>query len=145
LVLEPMGPSVSSVLNAPQLEYDPRNRQPRRFDKRRTKAILRNVLSGLSFLHHSGVVHGDIQSGNMLFAIQDLTAVEARKLRQDEADRKVEYLVRSDGKTDKWAPKYLVVAEPLDEYVLREPDEFVKIIDMGGGTYEIKLNGPPCC
>ena len=66
LVLEVMGPSISSVLNAPQVEYDPRNSQPRRFPTRQTKAILRNVLCGIRFLHSSGVVHGDLQSGNML-------------------------------------------------------------------------------
>lgn len=145
LVLEPMGPSVSSIINAPQLDYDPRKPQPRRFTNQRIKAILRNVLSGLSFLHHAGVVHGDIHSGNMLLAIQDLTTVEARKLRQDEVDSKFVSLVRSDGKVDKWAPKYLVVSEPLDEYVIRGPDEIVKIIDMGGGTYETKLSGRPYC
>ena len=136
LVLEPMGPSISSVLNAPRINYDPRHPQPRRFPTEQTKAIVRNVLCGLAFLHGNGVVHGDLQLGNTLFAIRDLAAVRTEKLQQDKANSRTEVLKRKDGKIDKWAPKYLIVSDPLQDYVLQGAEQVVKIIDMGGGAYK---------
>ncbi|KAK3938162.1 serine/threonine-protein kinase SRPK3 [Diplogelasinospora grovesii] len=143
LVLEPMGPSISSVLNASAEKIDLRNLQDikyPRLSKQQTKAILRNVLRGLRFLHSNGVVHGDLQSGNMLFAIRDLSSIGVEQLRQDQTRSEIDVLERADGKVDKWAPKYLVVEEPLKDYVLPEPNQIVKIADMGGAFLE---NDPP--
>lgn len=139
LVLEPMGPSVSSILNAPHQTYDPLNPPVRRFPKDRVKRILRQVLQGLDFLHRNGVVHADLQSGNMLFAIKDLASVDAESLRQTPENSQVEFLERVDGQADLWAPKYLAVAMPLSDYVLEGDDELVKITDLGGGMYSLWL------
>lgn len=135
-----MGPSLSSILNKPMDEIlDLRTiLQPRRLSKRLTKQVLRNVLSGLRFLHDNGVVHGDIQAGNMLFAIKDLAPVSPEILRQDES--LIRALERTDGKIDKWAPSYLAAALPLTEYVLEGPNQTVKLIDMGSGRCI-----PPMC
>ena len=59
-----------------------------------------------------------------------------QQLQQDSTNSRVEVIERSDGKLDKWAPKYLAVAKPLKEYVLPEAEQVVKIIDMGGGMYK---------
>ena len=135
LVIEPMGPSVSAILNAPIEDYDPLNPQPRRFPKDRVKRTLRQVLLALQFLHGNGVVHGDLQSGNILFAIKDLSSVKPEVLSQTATNSRIEHLQRTDGKVDLWAPSYLAVGMPLSDFVLEGDDEIVKIIDMGGGTY----------
>lgn len=143
LVLEPMGPSLSSVLNAPAEYFDPRNPSSARFPKHQTKGVVQNVLRGLRFLHANGVVHGDLQSGNILFALQDLKRLSREQLRQDESNSRIEPLHRLDGKADKWAPRYLAVAKPLSEYALPDEEEVVKITDMGGGTYYLIMDGLP--
>ncbi|KAJ0332438.1 hypothetical protein COL5a_002154 [Colletotrichum fioriniae] len=135
-----MGPSMSSVLNAPAEIYDPRNPPVRRFAKDKTKRILRHVLSGLRFLHGSGIVHGDLQSGNILFALQDLTHFERQVLKQAEDSTNVDHLWRIDGKPDKWAPKYLAVSEPLSEFTLTGQNEVTKLSDLGGAFH---IDDPP--
>ncbi|KAF4777531.1 serine/threonine-protein kinase SRPK3 [Colletotrichum scovillei] len=133
LVLEPMGPSLSSVLNAPVEIYDPRNPPVRRFRSDKTKSILRHVLSGLNFLHSNGIVHGDLQSGNILFALQDLNLLDRQILKQDENDAsKIDMLRRIDGKLDRWAPKYLAVSDPLSYYMLEGQNQVAKLSDLGG-------------
>ncbi|KAL0940234.1 serine/threonine-protein kinase SRPK3 [Colletotrichum truncatum] len=131
LVFEPMGPSLSSVLNAPVEIYDPLNPPVRRFEMAKTKRILRQVLLGLRFLHDSGVVHGDLQSGNVLFALQDLSRFGREALKQKTDKSRIDPVQRIDGKLDKWAPRYLVVSEPLSEYALSGSDEVVKLSDLG--------------
>ncbi|OHE98451.1 serine/threonine-protein kinase SRPK3 [Colletotrichum orchidophilum] len=132
LVLEPMGPSLSAVLNAPAEIYDPRNPPVRRFAKDNIKRILGHVLSGLLFLHDNGVVHGDLQCGNILFALEDLARFDRQVLRQAEDTSNIDILRRIDGKLDKWAPKYLAVAEPMSDYALSGQGELTKLSDLGG-------------
>ncbi|KAJ0312468.1 hypothetical protein COL516b_001552 [Colletotrichum fioriniae] len=123
---------MSSVLNAPAEIYDPRHPPVRRFAKDKTKRILRHVLSGLRFLHENDIVHGDLQSGNILFALRDLTHFERQVLKQAEDSTNIDHLQRIDGKPDKWAPKYLAVSEPLSEFALTGQDEVTKLSDLGG-------------
>lgn len=133
IVLQPMGPSLSTVLNAPFEIYDPLNPPVRRFAKDKIKRILRHVLLGLSFLHDNGIVHCDLHSGNILFALQDLSSVERIALEQTTENSRIDQLHRIDGKRDQWAPTYLAVAEPLSQHVLSGEAEAVKLSDLGGG------------
>lgn len=128
-----MGPSISAVLTAPHKYYDLENPPTWCFPTARNKAFLRNVLCGLEFLHSNNIVHGDLQSGNLLFSLQDLTAVDPEKLEQNEKNSQLDPVKRLDGKVDKWAPKYLAAAKPLTEEALPQDQQVVKLADFGGG------------
>ena len=126
LVSRPMGPSVSSLMN----------RYPNyltRFPKDQAKRVLRSILQGIRFLHANGIVHGDLQSGNFLFFIQDIDSISPDGLRQDESSPGVTFVRRRDGKIDKWAPRYLVEAKPLSSAEVQVFDDRVGICDFGGG------------
>ncbi|CRK18818.1 hypothetical protein BN1723_011705, partial [Verticillium longisporum] len=119
---------------------DLRNLQPRRFSTQKTKAILRDVLRGLHFLHSNDIVHGDLQSGNMLFSVRDLNSINVDEVRQDINSSRIENLKRKDGKIDKWAPKYLTVAMPLNDYVLPDEEQHIKMIDLESGNADEALD-----
>ncbi|KAK4696191.1 hypothetical protein P7C71_g1685, partial [Lecanoromycetidae sp. Uapishka_2] len=46
------------------------------------KAILRQTLLGIDFMHKSGIAHGDLQPGNILFSVQDLSSLSEDQLAQ---------------------------------------------------------------
>jgi serine/threonine protein kinase len=132
LVFEPMGPSANSM--AEHLSKEPRS--GRKYPKAMAKEILRHTLLGLDFLHQNGIVHGDVQPGNMLFAVNsDLSSVNEEKLQQDFSQKQVisEPPKRLDGKVDKWAPRYLAVSQSLASYVDTSSGFTVKISDLGAG------------
>jgi serine/threonine protein kinase len=135
LVADPMGPSISAVLNAPPEFYDPLNPPTQRFPTPRNKSFLRNILCGLKFLHNNNVVHGDLQSGNVLFSLKHLTALDPSKLEQNETNSTLDPLVRVDRNVDRWAPKYLAVPEPLTKEALPLDEQVIKLADFGGGKY----------
>ncbi|OMP85157.1 SRSF protein kinase 2 [Diplodia seriata] len=131
MVFEPMGITAASLV-----EELPENK-PKTFGVRQrypywmAKKILRHALLSLAFLHSNGVVHGDVQPGNMLFAIDDLSSVAEDELKQDEASTSVQ-LRRVDGKEDRWAPKTLYIPQPLHDRVQLVPEHLhVKLSDLG--------------
>ncbi|KAF2139479.1 uncharacterized protein K452DRAFT_327966 [Aplosporella prunicola CBS 121167] len=134
LVFEPMGTSAASLVR--QL---PEN-QPALFGKRQrypkwmAKNILLHCLRGLAFLHTNGVAHGDVQPGNLLFAINDINSAKENELKQNETDTEV-HLRRIDGKKDKWTPTNLYLRQSLHEYVGRGPDLCVKLSDLGSAFW----------
>jgi serine/threonine protein kinase len=146
LVFEPMGPSVSSVVEDLEAfqKYRPGVRV--RYPVWIAKRILNQVLCGLVFLHHIGVSHGDLQPGSMLFTLKDLGDLDGDKLKQDEkykwgsisppGERKV-------GKVNKWAPKYLAVPQPLDKFADIDKDFRLKLSDMGAGGSSISILESP--
>lgn len=86
------------------------------------KAILKQSLQALTFLHKHGIAHGDLQQGNLLFALDDISSKPEDMLRQGEDVQTGSIsppLQRLDGKQDKWAPRYLCIAQPLVLYKLR--------------------------
>ena len=102
------------------------------------KKTLKDALSGLAFLHKHGIVHGDVQPGNMLFAISDVTSVGEDRLRQSENTISTP-LRRLDGKEDRWAPKYLALGQSLHEYVDLERTVTVKLSDLGAGECRLRI------
>ncbi|KAF5974336.1 CMGC SRPK kinase [Fusarium coicis] len=143
LIFEPMGPSVNSmVYELPQFKprkYGMKIRYPPQIAKR----ILLQSLQGLSFLHENGIAHGDFQPGNILFSVQSIDFLDETSLRQEEnvQAKSISPLVeRLDGKQDKWAPRYLCLAQPLAPYTSVSESLRVKLSDMGGAYF---LSNPP--
>ncbi|KFA75783.1 hypothetical protein S40288_09664 [Stachybotrys chartarum IBT 40288] len=138
LCFEPMGPSVNSMVEElPQ--FKPRKRDMKiRYPPWMAKRILKQSLQALAFLHKKGIAHGDFQPGNILFALPDINGQPADKLQQEESlcPRPSSHLVqRLDGKKDKWAPKYLHIAQPLASLTPFDANFRVKLSDMGGAYF----------
>ncbi|BDD61501.1 hypothetical protein MAP00_006543 [Monascus purpureus] len=138
LVFEPMGPSVNTMVEElPQ--FKPRRRGMKiRYPLRMAKSILKQSLQALAFLHENGVAHGDFQPGNILFTLNDVDSTPEDMLRQekDVQARSISFPVeRLDGKEDKWAPRYLCVAQPLVPFTRYTEGFKVKLSDMGGAYF----------
>ena len=138
LVFETMGPNVDSMMEEfPDLMSRNTRRVNIRYPTWMAKSILRQVLQGLVFLHEQGIVHGDIQPGNVLFSVRSLSSYTLEELEQDINDREgiSQPVERLDGKVDLWAPNYLVEPRSLADYAILEPASTVKLSDMGSGKY----------
>ncbi|KAJ6441542.1 hypothetical protein O9K51_05093 [Purpureocillium lavendulum] len=138
LVFEPMGPSVNTMVEElPQ--FKPRMRGMKvRYPPWMAKSILKQSLRALSFLHENGIAHGDFQPGNILFTLDDVDLVPEDVLRQEEdvqAQSISPPVQRLDGKHDKWAPRYLCVAQPLVPFTHYAEGFKVKLSDMGGAYF----------
>lgn len=123
-----MGPNITAVLTKTPEIYDILNPPSLRFPTPQTRRILRNILNGLRFLHKNNIVHGDLQPGNFLFSLQHKT------MRPSNEKQEFHPLERFDGKVDKWAPKYLVIPQPLAEEDVPSDQQEVKVADFGSGT-----------
>jgi non-specific serine/threonine protein kinase len=133
-----MGPDIDSMVEElPDLTSRNNKGVNIRYPTWMTKSILRQVLQGLVFLHKQGIVHGDIQPGNVLFSVRSLSSYTLEELEQDINDREgiSQPVERLDGKIDLWAPKYLVEPRSLADYAIIEPGFTVKLSDMGSGKY----------
>jgi serine/threonine protein kinase len=131
LVFEVMGTTAISLV-----EELPENKpkmfgKVERCSKWMSKNIVLHALRGLSFLHRNGIVHGDMQPGNLLFSVQDISPVEEEELAQDESETVVP-LKRLDGKTDKWAPKNLY-KQSLHDHIKLTPQLVVKLSNLSSG------------
>ncbi|KAJ5496609.1 hypothetical protein N7463_008596 [Penicillium fimorum] len=137
LVFEPMGPSVNSMVEElPQ--FNPRRQEMKvRYPPQMAKSILKQSLQALAFLHENGIAHGDFQPGNILFALKNLGPTPEELLRQEDvqADSISPPVQRLDGKQDKWAPRYLCVAQPLVPFTYYAEGFKVKLSDMGGAYF----------
>ncbi|KAL5356728.1 kinase-like domain-containing protein [Aspergillus floccosus] len=138
LVFEPMGPSVNTMVEElPQ--FKPHRWEMKiRYPLHMAKSILKQSLQALAFLHENGIAHGDFQPGNILFTLNDIDSTPEDVLRQEEdvQARSISPPVqRLDGKQDKWAPRYLCVAQPLVPLTCYAEGFKVKLSDMGGAYF----------
>lgn len=140
-VYEPMGPSVAQLLQKPKYKSTGIPAVRARFPPAMAKAVLRQMLEALELLHYGGIIHGDVQPSNVLFALN-------RKNRSVQ-DAKEEQLVQPTmgtiskkltseaviayGKADEHAPKKVYVAEPLVDYTEPEAEVQVKLGDLSSG------------
>lgn len=136
-VSEPMGPTVASLVET-LAHYKDRTWDTKvRYPKWMAKLILRNTLLGLAFLHRNGIVHADLQPGNLLVSIRDINALSEEDLEQDQSRRDQvwtpEPLRRLDGAKDEGAPHYLFLGQSILEYTFLDQDMVVKISDFGAG------------
>ena len=147
LVFELMGPNMNAMVERmPQF----RIRKPGikiRYPPRMAKSILKQTLQALAFLHGNSIAHGDLQPGNILFALDSIDATPVDELRQktDVPNRYISAPVeRLDGKQDRWAPRYLCVAKPLAAYTKYEQSFRIKLTDMGGGEFCLRPSSTVC-
>ncbi|GJJ15342.1 hypothetical protein Clacol_009618 [Clathrus columnatus] len=134
LVFEAMGPSATVMLEElPENKPKYYGKMRPRYPKWMAKTMLTHMLRGLAFLHENGIVHGDVQPGNILFAIENISNVEEKELKQNETiPDTVTPIHRRDGKVDKWAPKKVYLEQALYNYVPQSPDLLkVKLSDLG--------------
>ena len=138
LVFEPMGPNVN-VMVAELPQFKPRTwRMPIRYPLQMAKSILKQSLQALAFLHENGIAVGDFQAGNMLFALDSIESKSEEVLRQEGGmyawswpfSPSVQTL---DSPQDKWAPRYVCIAQPLAPFTPHTEGFEVKLSDMGGG------------
>jgi non-specific serine/threonine protein kinase len=109
-----------------------------RYPPQMAKSILKQTSQGLVFLHGNGIAHGDLQPGNMLFALKGIDAEAEDVLRQKEdvdGNSISPPVERLDGKQDLWAPPYLCIAQPLVSLTPFLDDFTIKLSDMGGGKF----------
>ena len=137
LAFEPMGPTAASMRERLPQNQNQQMHTRIRYPKPIAKLILKHTLLGLAFLHKNGIVHADLQPGNLLFAVSDISRLSEEDLQQDQSrqdqNTTPERLKRLDGKEDKWAPRSLFLGQSLHKYVRFGPDMLVKISDFGAG------------
>lgn len=145
-VFEPLGPHLQDVRDfTPEFGYGEtfdsdgklRKNIPKyqRFPKNLGKRILRNVLHGLQYLHAHGLVHGDLHKGNILVTTRDLECTTEEIIELQQRPENGDALNRLDGKSDLWAPPYLLRPAGLLKYSSTKLDPYVKITDLGGGKF----------
>ncbi|KAJ4363765.1 hypothetical protein N0V95_000959 [Ascochyta clinopodiicola] len=103
------------------------------------KTIFLHTLHGLEFLHKNGVVHGDLQPGNLLFSIENLDEVDQQQLEQNETNTAIP-LRRIDGKIDRWAPRSVYQRQTLHDRIKLDTDFSVKLSDFGAAFF---MSDPP--
>jgi serine/threonine protein kinase len=137
MILEAMGPSVASMLDELPCNLPLRRGHRSRYPFWMAKRVLHQTLVGLRTLHSKGLAHGDLQPGNILFAVRGLELATEDELRQDVADENTIFgpLKRIDGEQDRWAPHYLASGLTLGKYVDTGPSVQVKLSDLGAGTH----------
>ncbi|KAL3477219.1 kinase-like domain-containing protein [Aspergillus californicus] len=134
LVHEVLGPGAADIPESIS-SLIPGSRRGRRYSLSAAKAILYQTLLYVDFLQQNYIVHADLHPGNLLFSISDLNHVDEKNLAQDESDGDVcEPLRRIDGLVDLWAPKFLIIQQPLTDYI-DTTDLKIKVSDLGGGIF----------
>ena len=135
LISEPMGPTVASLAEELTPLEEWKVNIP--YSKPMARRILRHALLGLKFLHSNGIVHADLQPGNLLSTISNIDQLSEEELQQDLSghgrNSAPEAVRRLDGLEDEWAPRYLFLGQSLVEYVRLGAGMQVKISDFRAG------------
>jgi serine/threonine protein kinase len=78
-----MGPSSASMVRELSCNQTPERKyeSPKKYALPMVKRLLRHTLLGLEFLHENGIVHGDLNPGNLLFSVS-LHGAREEELRQ---------------------------------------------------------------
>ncbi|KAK4144217.1 kinase-like domain-containing protein [Dichotomopilus funicola] len=156
LSLDPIGPHLSTLLNhhaqadGPNQPLDNLLDRPLRFPTTSlTRRVLRDALLGLRTLHAHGIVHGDFHPGNILANIPSLGAPltdPALETKLQQLPSQGKPLIRRDGKTDLWAPPYLLAPAPLrNEQSSSPPKKIVTPVALRAPEVILRHsnNGPP--
>lgn len=140
-VYEPMGPSITQLLEKPEYKATGNPSVRARFPPAIAKAVLQQTLEALELLHYGGVIHGDVQPGNVLFApnrkgmsiqrAEELQLVQPAK--GTISKKPTSEAVIAYGKADEHAPKKVYVADPLVYYTEPEAKVEVKLGDLSSG------------
>jgi len=176
LVFDVMGPSTATMAeNLPTgLRTLPRNHNQcvepgepieRRYPLWMARSILRQTLLGIRFLHENGVTHGDLQPGNILFSVKDLSSLSENQLAQE--DQSELYFVKRtncDGEVqfdlptkkivdpemyqnfngeNPSAPRYISRKQPMIDYVDLKPPLLIKLSDFGGAFFHSEPPAKP--
>lgn len=129
LVIEAMGPTVNSMASHLGSNPPARRSSCAKYPLEMARVMLKHTLLAVDFLHQQGITHGDLQPGNLLFAIAGLDGLSEDQLR---GARHLSRVRRLDRKEDRWAPRYLAHDDPLIELVPQGPDHLtIKLSDMG--------------
>lgn len=149
LVFEVMGLTAASFV-----EDLPENKpiapgKPPRYPRWMAKTLLLHTLRGIALVHKNGIVHGDLQPGNLLFSVKDFQMLQPQQLEQQTAGT-ARPLKRVDRKVHLWTQKYLYRAPSLYEHVQLGQDLCVKLSDFGAGKSSLfrsdmvlKISGSP--
>ncbi len=138
LAFETMGPNLDALLwKHPDFEAGDFER---RYTKSFAKKALRDVLVALDFLHGYGLIHGDLQPGNILVSIPAMETNPGKIEELQQSSDNARPLTRRDGKKDLWAPRYLLEPAPLHDYVSFDVDPLVKLADLGAGKSSPSLD-----
>lgn len=90
-MFEKLPPSLNARFSGQRVESSKSNeqdvsnyvdRERGRYPLWMAKAILRQTLLGIDFLHKSGITHGDLQPGNIMFSVKDLSLLSESQLAQ---------------------------------------------------------------
>ncbi|KAI0904552.1 serine protein kinase [Ustulina deusta] len=138
LVFEPMGPNVHAMAAELPLFKVRKLGMEIRYPPQTARSILKQSLQALVFLHENGIAHGDFQPGNMLFALDNIDSKAENLLQQEQSAQANSIsppVLRRDGKQDRWAPRYLCIAQPLAAFTNYTNDLKIKVSDMGGAYF----------
>lgn len=82
LVFQVMGPSTASMVELLPSNLLSPTAPKTRYPTWMVKSILRQTLLGIDCIHQASIVHCDLQPGNLLFPIEDLTQIDENLLMQ---------------------------------------------------------------
>ena len=147
LIFEPMGRNLNSYIfdyerSQRKKGWEAREPLPLRFSRH----VCKQLVLALDLLHSQGIMHRDIQPGNILFALNyEIDASSEDQIQSDIdpyliAIERVDRHRRSDGD-----PMYLLEAEPINDTITSAappPDFRIILSDLGAAsTFEESGNG----